>query len=310
MRRGLRLQNPIPDLRSRAERVLASFRPVEPDQSIASPPITQSTSVSIAIGSDIGNAVLAVTHVLIADAPEPILIVPDNRTGSRPNPYAALHLFEGLASRRALASVALSAKTSRTWKHRWQNLAQRVSLAVEPLGDEGWARVSFDGLPTMLEYVDVPLEVTQSGSVIALSSCATGAGCVSLWRDVVHSNSAMRASVGGEASLAELALAVRATYLLTGQVGSLRIAALVEDHVVAELVAFGLYRLREEPTGVEAVGPWEERTVQHLVEIGGGATSASQITLRVVGSAVDDNHHEPLLRLAELLGCRLEHAPA
>jgi len=266
-------------------------------------------SVTIAVHVGFREAVRAVSQTLVELAPEPVLIVPDNRTGSRPNPYATLAVVEGLATRRALSSLALPAATSRTWQQRWRNLATRAGIPVEPLGDEGWVRVALDGMPTTLMSVDVPIELMQSGTVIALSTSATDAGCVSLWNDAVHPNSAMRAQVGGAATVAELALAVDATYLLTGQSGSLRIAALARDRIVAELVAFALYRLREESTGVEAIGPWEERTVQHLIEVGGGVSSAAQVTLSVVGSANTDGHRASIARLAELLGCRIDDKP-
>jgi hypothetical protein len=181
-------------------------------------------------------------------------------------------------------------------------------VPLEQLRDEGWARVSFDGFATVLEAVDVPLELTQSGTVIAMSSVAAAESVMGLWADVVHPNSAMRARVGGESVISELSLGASAHYVLTTHVGSRRMAVLTKDRVAAELIGRSLIRLREAPLGVEAVGPWEEPTVQHLIEIGAGITSATALRLKVVGEGIGDNEIEPLRQLAEWLGCRIDGA--
>ena len=306
----MRITQILADSQRRARRSVAAFRPSEPAEYVDAPLLPDDTSALIACGPDITTLVKLLTVQLVATASEPVLIVPDSRTGSRPNPYAALALLSGLAERGALASIALPATTSAAWRDRWEHLAARVGVLSEPLGDEGWARVSFDRFPSVFDTVDLPLEIVQSGSVIALSNCATPDGCLAIWNDVVHPNSAMRARVGQAAAQAELSLAVQATYLLTGHVGSLRLAVLTQDRIVAELLALGLYRLREEPLGIEAGGPWEAATVQHLVEAGGGASAAAQLTIRTVGPWMSDNLPQPLQRLGELLGCQIERDSA
>jgi hypothetical protein len=172
------------------------------------------------------------------------------------------------------------------------------------LASAGWARVRFADQATILTHCDVPIELPDWPVTVAISMPA-GDGVIRLWRDYVHPNTLLRIMTHLSAAV-EPAVAIPASYVLLGRVGTLFLACHAGDPIAAELVARGIERLRVQSRGAEAIGPWEDPGVQRLTEFAAGVTSPSRLVLRV---ALPDNlpHAVATLgRLGELLSCAIE----
>lgn len=229
-----------------------------------------------------------------------LVLVPDPRSGSAPGPRVT-HAVATALGRSSGVTIGLPPGLRTITTQRWGRLAADVDADVSVLGTAGWNRVTLGERSLILEYADVPAELHDGQTVIALSS-PNRDGCIALWSDVVHPNTALRARMAPE-SVVELSAAIDARYLLVGEVGMSWFAIWASTGIAAELVARGIERLRERSQGIETPGPWEDAGVQHLFGLGDGTSNAASLVLRV---RLEDNVHMGMARqLSELLGWRL-----
>ncbi|MDQ3547288.1 MAG: hypothetical protein M3439_00575 [Chloroflexota bacterium] len=184
---------------------------------------------------------------------------------------------------------------------RWNALAKASDATLTILGTAGWNRVVLGDCSRILEHADLPTELHDSSSVVALSA-PVGRGCLALWGEIVHPNTALRARLA-PGSIVELSAAVNASYLLVGQIGPSWLAARSSSAIAAELVARGLERLRERLRGLETPGPWEDAGIQHLTGVDQDGLSVADLVVRV---RLEDNADgDDARRLGEMLGWRL-----
>jgi len=184
---------------------------------------------------------------------------------------------------------------------RWNALAKASTATLTFLGTGGWYRVVLGDRSRILEHADVPAELHDDSRVVALSAPA-GRGCLALWGEIVHPNTALRARLA-PGSIVELSAAVDACYLLVGQVGPSWLAAWSSSAIAAELVARGMERLRERLLGHETPGPWEDTGIQHLTGMDDDGLTAADLAVRI---RLEDNADGDVARrLGEMLSWRL-----
>ena len=166
------------------------------------------------------------------------------------------------------------------------------------LGSAGWTRVEFGERSLILEHADLPNELFDGSTVVALSTPA-GDGVAGLWTEFAHPNTRLRTRTATHAGI-ELSSAIAARYLVFAEIGSLWFIAEAAPAIVAELIGRGIERLRERLGGFETPGPWEDPAVQHLSNLTDPRAFPTDLALRV--SLVDNGGERLARQLSEMLG--------
>lgn len=263
----------------------------------AAVPASRAASARIAVDRDITSTIDRLATLGTPPAHASTLILPSRGIG----PRAVLGIVRWMAQASGV-TLGLSRDVRRTERRRWFALGETAGVAVVVLGDRGWDRVRLGDISEFLGYVDLPAELSEfDGVVVARASLQP---VMSAWHGIVHPNSAMRASASGPPGDAELSLACEGRYITLGRLARTVVAIDSDDRVAAELVVAAIARVVEEVGGIEAQTPWEESQVQDLVALAGGIVLPSQLTIRASVATATSAH--AVIRLAELIGCRLE----
>jgi hypothetical protein len=189
---------------------------------------------------------------------------------------------------------------------RLRSIAKRSGVQAVDLGRRGWIRL-IDGPPgSILSSVDVPAEIATAESVIVMMSPTGQRGCADVWKDIVHPNTALRATSAGVDGVMELSAWMNACYLVSISVGSMQCVFWTEHALEGELILIASHRLLELRSGTEAEGPWEDARVQRLVALQIDRPGVSEVTLRVVPTGHDASAW--VSALAEQLNGRVESA--
>lgn len=260
------------------------------------------------------------TQVLLAIAPQPIDAVEATMRHWRPPPPVMIvpgstELIDATDASVAVAVAAhvqssgdvrigVPAVLEAVSARRWKEVASRIGCEHSVLGDDGWDRVTFEGLPTHLTHVDLPAALGTVSTAILLVPLASVISPLHAWRIIVSRNTMIRAAPLGDSGDVDLSAAIDATYLLHGVSRNGWLAAITDDRVAAELIAQAIVRTAEIDRGIEATGPWEDVRVQRAVELGLGVSLPGDL---VVHASVPDNARAEVERIVELIGCRVEY---
>ncbi len=253
--------------------------------------------VTLATGETVEQAIGRVD----LEARERTLLIFDGRRDGRPG-IKTTNAVAKLVVGRSAITIGLPSSTSAVELQHWRQRSNAFDGEVSVLGSGGWDRVVFGDRTLVLEHADVPANLRGEQSILVISEPGHS-GCLGLWSDVVHPNTALRVRVSPQADV-ELASAFNATYLLISSVGSVWVAGVTDVPIVAELLARGIERTRERLRGIEAPGPWEDSGIQHLSQIEHNALIGSKLVLRV--RLRDATNYQVVGTMHELLGGTLD----
>ncbi|HEX5164107.1 MAG TPA: hypothetical protein VFV93_01825 [Thermomicrobiales bacterium] len=287
-------------IRRTFQRALQATRPPEPRRTINAmelPVATPSVAVSLArsLPSALGGLQL--------DLNRPVLLIPDQRDAGMPGSRVTDAVVRMLVAPGSI-SLGLPALLTTVERRRWRGLAETAGIDVVTLGASGWDRIMLGDRSSILDAVDLPAELYDDVTVVALTTPA-GAGAAGVWTEFVHPNTRLRARVVEHGAI-ELAAAVDARYLMAGQFGTTWYAAIAAPVIVAEVLARAIERHHERSRGLEAPGPWEDAGVQHLAGLVPTGQNPYHLVLR---TSLQDNADASLAQqISEMLDWPLSFA--
>ena len=127
------------------------------------------------------------------------LLIFDSRRDGRPSIATTIAAAKLLAGRSSI-TVGLPSSTSAVDSQQWRRRLRSIDGNVLILGSDGWDRVVFGDHTLVLEHADIPANLQDEQSIIVISEPGHS-GCLGLWSDVVHPNTALRVRVSQHADV-------------------------------------------------------------------------------------------------------------